>query len=155
YRSLWSYCSHHRHCSHSFTLQIHLWSSGTAHSRNCNRAVSRNVVFARSCNRAAWIPSWLCRRCLAIRGRRDSFTGTIGSWTSVAMGGAGLRHRAHRRAELVVFAGHAEGRRTSTETEKVRAGRASFIGGRRVHESRARALRPQSHPRRDVLLHSL
>ncbi len=71
------------------------------------------------------------------------------------MGGAGVSHRAHRRAELVVFAGHAADRRTSTETEKVRAGRASLIGGRRVYESRARALRPQSRFRRDVLLHSL
>ncbi len=61
------------------------------------------------------------------------------------MGGAGLRHRAHRRAELVVFARHAADRRTSTETEK-------SLGGRRVHESRARALRPQSHPRRDVIV---
>src|SRR6266487_2208333 len=148
YRSRWSYCSDHRHWRHSPTLQIHLWASGTAHSRNDNRALSRNVVVARSCNRAAWIPSWLCRRSLAICRRRNSFTGTIGSWTSVAMGGAGVRHRAHRRAELVVFAGHAEGRRTSAETEK------SF-GGRRVHESRARALRPQSHFRRDVLLHRL
>src|SRR6266496_1545263 len=148
YRSRWSYCSHHRHWRHSSTLQIHVWSSGTAHSRNGNRAVSRNVVFARSCNRAAWIPSWLCRRSLAIRGRRDSFTGTIGSWTSVAMGGAGLCHCGHRRAELVVFARHAADRRPSTETD-------TSLGGRRVHASRARALRPQSHPRRDVLLHSL
>src|SRR6266568_9298415 len=148
YRSRWSYCSDNRHWRHSSTLQIHLWSSGTAHSRNGNRAVPWNVVFACSCNRAAWIPSRLCRRSLAIRWRRSSFTGTIGSRTSVAMGGAGIRHRAHRRTELIVFAGHAEGRRTSAETEK------SF-GGRRVYESRARAFRPQSHFRSDVLLHSL
>src|SRR5438876_10229794 len=145
YRSRWSYCSHHRHWSHSPTLQVHVWSSGIAHSRNGNHAVPWNVVVPRSYNRATWIPPWLCRRSLAIRRRRDSFTGTIGSWTSVAMGGSGLRHRAHRRAELVVFAGHAEGRRTSTETEKVRAGGASFIGGRRIHKSRARAFRAQCH----------
>src|SRR5438094_7746092 len=146
YRSRWSYCSHHRHWSHSSTLQIHLWSSRTAHSRNGNRAVSGNVVVACSCNWTAWIPSWLCRRSLAIRGRRVSFTGAICSLTSVAMGGAGLRHCGHRRAELVVFARHAADRRTSTETEK-------SLGGRRVHESRARAFRPQSHFRRGVLLH--
>src|SRR6266704_2075303 len=122
YRSRWSYCSHHRHWRHSSTLQIHLWSSGTAHSRNGNRAVSRNVVVARSCNRAAWIPSWLRRRSLAIRRRRNSFTGTIGSWTSVAMGGAGLCHRAHCRAELVVFAGHAEDRRTAQTKKFIWAG---------------------------------
>src|SRR5437763_16414523 len=138
YRSRWSYRSDHRHWRHSPTLQVHVWSSGIAHSRNGNRAVSRNVVVARSCNRAAWIPSWLCRRSLAIRRRRNSFTGTIGSWTSVAMGGAGLCHRAHCRAELVVFTRHAADRRTSTETEK-------SLGGRRIHESRTRALRAQSH----------
>src|SRR5947208_16516529 len=72
YRSRWSYCSHHWHWSHSPTLQVHVWSSGTAHSRNGNHAIPWNVVVPRSCNRAAWIPPWLCRRCLAIRWRRDS-----------------------------------------------------------------------------------
>jgi hypothetical protein len=36
--------SDHRHWRHSPALQIHLWSSGTAHSRNGNRALSWNVV---------------------------------------------------------------------------------------------------------------
>src|SRR5438477_1685362 len=74
YRSRWSYCSNHRHWSHSPTLQIHLWSSGTAHSRNGNCALFWNVVVARSYNRAARIPSWLCRRCLLIRWRSSSIT---------------------------------------------------------------------------------
>ncbi len=112
------------------------------------------MVVPRFCNRAAWIPPWLCGRCLAIRWRGSSIAGTISSRYSLALGGAGLQHRGHGRAELVVFAGYPEGRRTA-EAEKVRAGRASFIGGRRAYQSRARAFRPQSHFRRDVLLHRL
>ena len=39
--------------------------------------------------------------------------------------------------------------------EKVRAGPARFICVRRIHQPRPRALRAQSHFRRDVLLHRL
>ena len=69
--------------------------------------------------------------------------GLLWLWVAIAYGVA-----THRRAELVVFAGHAEGRRTSAETEK-------FFCAGRVHQSRTRAFRPQSHFRSDVLLHRL
>ena len=75
--------------------------------------------------------------------------------SSLGLGSPGLRSRAGGRADLTVSAGRGEPACTSTETEKVRAGRASFICAGRVHQSRTRALRAQSHLRSDVLLHLL
>ena len=66
----------------------------------------------------------------------------------MALGSHGLRSRADGRAELTFSAGRGGPACTSAETEK------SFCAGR-VHQSRTRALRAQSHLRSDVLLHLL
>ena len=55
-------------------LQVHLWLSRTAHSRNGDRALSRNVVVPRFCARATRIPHRLCCRCLAVRRRSRPLT---------------------------------------------------------------------------------
>ena len=71
YRCHRAYRRDHRHRRESPTLQVHLWSSRTAHPRNGNRALSWNVAIPRFCARAARIPHRICCDCYTI-GRRSS-----------------------------------------------------------------------------------
>ena len=74
YRTPRIYWRDHRHWRNSPALQVYLWSSRTAHSRNGDRTVSWNVCVTHFCARATRIPHRFCCRCLAVGRRRDSLT---------------------------------------------------------------------------------
>ena len=78
YRSHRAYRPDHRHRRESPTLQVHLWSSRTAHPRNGNRALSWNVAVPRFCDRATRIPHRFC--CRLLRNRSEKQSPPLNSW---------------------------------------------------------------------------
>ena len=144
----WAYRPDHRHWRDSPTLQIHLWSSRTAHPRNGDRNLSWNVVVPRSCARATRIPHRLCCRCSqsvgeAVPSPELLVRGILWLWVAIAYG-AGLTVVLN-----LLFLPDTTGPPAHPPKPK------SSFCSRRVHQSRTRALRAQSHFRRDVLLHLL